>query len=235
MAKGDFGKGSKIIIPISMTKKQIEAPLAPEAEEPSEPPKSKLESNLLYENFTLAGASYAGQSVLKLRMEQARLQKVNMGSTLFTALRFNDVALTQCDLAAARWHQAQWRRVAVVGSRLLGWQAIEADLQDVHFKGCNLDSAMFRVAKCQRVLFEDCSLKEADFYEADLTHVRFRNCDLRGASFLKAILKGTDLRSCQLEGIALSPDSLSGLIIEPTQAVDVVQTAGVIVAWLNEG
>jgi len=216
-----------------MAKKTIEPPLALDLNDSSEPPDDELEGNVLYENFTVTGTDYAGQSVLKLRMEQARLQRVNFASTRLTAMRFNDVWLTKCDLAAALWHQAQWRRVVVEDSRLLGWQGIEAELQDVHFKGCNMDAAMFRVAKCQRVLFEDCTLKEADFYEADLTNVRFRNCDLRGASLLKSTLKGTDLRTCQLEGIALSPDGLSGLIIEPSQAIDVIRSAGVSVS-LNE-
>lgn len=216
-----------------MAKKFVEPPLAPDTSDLSDPPDEVLKGGVLYENFILTGAIYAGQSVLKVRMEQARLQKVNVGSTIFTALRMADVRLTNCDLAAARWHGAQWRRVLVEDSRLLGWQGIEADLQDVHFKGCNLESALFRVAKCQRVLFEDCTLKEADFYEADLTKVRFRNCDLRGASLLKAKLNGTDLRTCQLEGIALSPDGLSGLIIEPPQAVDVIRATGVVVAWME--
>jgi uncharacterized protein YjbI with pentapeptide repeats len=214
-----------------MAKKTIEAPLAPNSNDPSEPPDEALEGNVLYENFTLTGSDYAGQSVLKLRMEQARLQRVNFGSTRFTAIRLNDIRLTKCDLAAALWYQAQWRRVVVEDSRLLGWQGIEANLQDVHFKGCNMDSALFRVAKCQRVLFEDCTLKEADFYEADLTNVRFRNCDLRGASLAKATLKGTDLRTCQLEGITLSPEGVSGLIIEPSQAIDVIRVIGIQVEW----
>lgn len=214
-----------------MAKKFMETPLAPNANDPSEAPEARLEGDLLYENFTLTGSDFMGQSVLKLRMEQAKLQKVTLGSTRFTAMRLNDVRLSKCDLAAAQWHGAKWQRVVVEDSRLLGWQGIEGDFQEVHFKGCNMDSALLRVSKFQRVFFEDCSLKEADFYEADLSKVRFRNCDLRGASLLKAKLKGTDLRTCQLDGISLSPNSITGLIIEPSQAVDVVRTIGVQVEW----
>lgn len=214
--------------------KGIERPLAPDPADPSESPDEQLEGRVLYENFTLNGDSFAGQSVLELRMEQAHFKRVTLGSTMFTAARLNDVRFSNCDLAAAQWHQGQWRRVVVEESRLLGWQGIEGNFQDVHFKGCNLDSAMFRFAKCQRVLFEDCTLKEADFYEADLTNVRFRNCDLRGATLLKATVNGMDMRTCQVEGIALSPDGVNGLIIEPTQAVDVIRTLGVVVAWDGE-
>jgi uncharacterized protein YjbI with pentapeptide repeats len=214
--------------------KPIERPLAPDPDDAGEAPDGVLQGRVLYENFTLTGDSYAGASVLDLRMEQAHLKRVNLGSTIFTAARFTDVRFSHCDLAAARWEKSQWRRVVVEESRLLGWQGLEADIQDVHFKNCNLDASLFRFATCQRVLFEDCTLKEADFYEADLTNVRFRNCDLRGATLQNATLKGTDLRTCQLEGIALSPDKVSGLIIEPTQAADVIQTLGVVVAWADE-
>lgn len=214
--------------------KRITAPRAPAPNDFSESPEEVLESRAQYDNFTLSGVSFAGQSAERVHINQAHFKRVNWGSTICPTLRLTDVRFSTCDLAAAQWHQSIWRRVVVEDSRLLGVQVIEGDLQEVHFRDCTLSSALFRMARFQKVVFEDCNLREADFYEADLTGVRFRRCDLRGASLLKATLKDTDLRTCQVEGIALSPDGLQGLVIEPSQAVDVVRTAGVVVTWSNE-
>ena len=85
-----------------------------------------------------------------------------------------------------------------------------------------------------RSRFEKCNLREASFEGADLSGVVFADCDLTLASFQGAKLNGTDFRTAQIDSIRIDGKALSGAIIAPLQAIQLIGLLGVQIKELYE-
>jgi uncharacterized protein YjbI with pentapeptide repeats len=109
------------------------------------------------------------------------------------------------------------------------YTALEAQCDDVIFKDCNLEGAVLVKTTCNAVRFEECNLRSAILEESNLSGVVFSHCDLTNASLRASTLIKTGLRSSSLNGVQANPQDLSGAIIEPTQAIQVVGLLGVTV------
>jgi uncharacterized protein YjbI with pentapeptide repeats len=141
------------------------------------------------------------------------------------------VRFDTCDFAEAAWDKAQMARIEVIDSRLLGFKAIEARIQDALFKACNGTLVLFWSTTFKAVRFQTCVLREASFYEADLSAVVLDRCDLRGADLRGAKVAGADFRGSQVEGMRVEGCDLRGVVIDPTQAVVFAGLLGLVVRW----
>src|SRR5919204_185792 len=75
---------------------------------------------------------------------------------------YTDVSLAHAELVGqAAWDKAQMARIEVIDSRLLGFKAIEARIQDALFKECNATLALFWSTTFKAVRFQTCVLREA--------------------------------------------------------------------------
>jgi uncharacterized protein YjbI with pentapeptide repeats len=83
--------------------------------------------------------------------------------------------------------------------------------------------------RCRTVRFEHCALREASFDGSDLSGVVFDHCDLSGADFRNAKLKGADIRSSTITDLKVTGRDLAGLIVDPSQALQLIQLFGVVV------
>lgn len=203
---------------------------------PKTPPITALPDGVLadhgvYSDLVLAQADLAGQAAHSVTFDTVQFTHVRLGSTVLQAPHLRDVRFETCDLADAAWEKAQMSRVEVVESRLVGFKAGEARLQDVLFQDCNGTLALFWSATFTAVRFQTCVLSEASFYEADLSGVVFDRCDLRGADLRGAKLTGADFRGSEVEGLRVEGCDLRGVVIDPTQAVTFAGLLGLIVRW----
>ena len=154
-----------------------------------------------------------------------------MNGTHLIASHLRDVRFDTCDLAEADWEKVQLTRIEMIESRLVGFKAIEARIQDALIKDCNGRFALFWSTIFKAVRFENCTLNEASFSEADLSGVVFDSCDLRGADLQGARLAGADFRGSKVEGMRVGDSDLRGAIIDPTQAVAFASLLGLVVRW----
>jgi len=144
-------------------------------------------------------------------------------------LQATDCRFTTTDFANCALEKAYLRRVEFIGCRLIGIQISDADLQDIRFSRCNARLARYWTSSCKAMRFEQCALEEASFVGSNLAGAVFANCDLRGADFRNTNLSGADLRGSTLTGMQVHSKDLKGAIIDPRQALELIELLGVIV------
>jgi len=182
-----------------------------------------------YYAVSISGGELLKQAASSVTFEQTLLRRVNFTQTRLPKLRLLDVQLDACDLTGAIWEEARLQRVSFNGCRLMGVQLLAARCEDMIFHDCTLESAIFASTNFKAARFENCSLREIVFAEADLTHVVFQHCDLTHADLRGSKLAGADLRGSIINGMQVGVLELKGAIIDPTQAVQVVNLIGVVV------
>lgn len=177
----------------------------------------------------LERTDFTAQRAAHLTFTDVQCKQVRWGDSRLHGVRCTDVRFAGCDLANATWEQFVAHRVEFLDCQLLGWNALEAHLQNVRFQGCNGQFAGFRFATCKLVRFEQCDLRQADFQRADLSGVVFHKCDLRGAQLSGTTLKGTDFRGSQIDDMRVGIQELPGAIVDPFQAAYIAGLLGVVI------
>lgn len=194
-------------------------------------PREQLEAFGRYSQLSLVHEQWTGQSIERISLDQILLKQVSLHATELAHAQVSDSRCLECDFANANWFQPDFARVEFLNCRLTGFQAIEARLQDVLFKDCQLSLAQFRFAVFKSVRFEHCELSDADFQGTDLSGVVFADCDLSRAEMSGVKLVGADLRGCELNGLHASWPELQGAMIDPAQALALVQAFGIVIEW----
>lgn len=194
-------------------------------------PEPRLANFGRYSQLSLTHEQFSGQSADRLSFEQMVFKGVSLHASELEHTQITDCRLNECDLANASWFQADFARVELLNCRLTGFHTIEARLQDVLFKDCQAALAQFRFSTFKNARFEQCDLSDADFQGADLTGAVFAQCNLSRAEMSGAKLAGADLRGCTLDGLHAGWQELQGAIIDPSQALALVQALGIIVEW----
>ena len=209
----------------------LKAPLLPKKFLGRALPDPQLAAYGRYSQLHLAREQFTGQIAERLSFEETLLKQVSLHTTDLAHARFGDCRLHECDLANASWFQSDLARVEMLNCRLTGLRAIESRWQDVLFKDCQASLAQFRFATFKTARFEHCDLSDADFQGADLSGTVFLDCDLSRAEMSQARLNGADLRGCVLDGVHVGLSELRGAIIDPSQALPLVQAFGIVIAW----
>ncbi|GAA1138631.1 hypothetical protein GCM10009630_41990 [Kribbella jejuensis] len=159
-----------------------------------------------------------------------RLTRCKLAGSELDKLILVDTELTQCDLANSRWADAALTRVAVTGSRMIGFAGPGAVFQHVTVRDTVLDFASFRFAKFVKAEFVDCRLQNADFVSADLTGAVFRGCDLSGVEFSQVKAAKAVFVDCGWDG-AKGLASLAGATVAAASPIDTLAfTSAVTVA-----
>ena len=163
-------------------------------------------------------------------MERVGLARANLRSAIVLDGRF-----VGCDTAGARWDGAHLTRVEMEGCRLVGAGFSRGAFTDLRMRDVNAEMAVFIGAKFTAARFDRCNFRGASFESADLRNVVFRNCDLRNAYLHEAKLEGTDLRGSDLGGVVMDVGRLRGVIVDPGQAMELVEQMGITVRATDEG
>jgi uncharacterized protein YjbI with pentapeptide repeats len=106
---------------------------------------------------------------------------------------------------------------------------VKALLRCVTMKGCKADFANLHEAKLDRVDFTDCILTEAALEALNARQLTFDSCDLTRASLFRTPMKGIDMTTCTLDGILVNLPDLRGMIVSPTQAMNLAKLLGLVV------
>jgi fluoroquinolone resistance protein len=212
---------------------RITPPEAPEtdgyAAEPPDLHGKFVHEDLRLRDMDLAEASASGVQLERVVMERVGLARANLRSAIVQDGRFDG-----CDMAGSVWDRAHLTRTELDGCRLVGAGFSRATFSDVRVRETNAEMVMFIGAIFTATRFERCNFRGASFEGADLRNVAFRGCDLRNADLRDARLDGTDLRGSNIAGLGLDLGKLRGLILDPTQAMDIVAQMGVTVKSMEE-
>lgn len=186
-----------------------------------------IENQGEYLTCGISGVDFTAQIASDILFEQIYFRRVNFTQTHLTRLRLFDSCVDVSDFSGATWDNPRLRRVEFKGCRFLGMQIGEAQLEDVLFNDCIMDGVLFTSMVCKGVRFEKCVMRSAVLEESNLTGVVFHKCDLSHASLRGSILFDGDLRNTILDGVQAYPKDVRGVIIEPSQAVQIVSLLGV--------
>ena len=190
-------------------------------------PENYVQYHERYSGLGLSNADLSGQVAVHPAFDDCLFTRINLTNTEFEGLLLDDVRFLDCDFATANWYQTTWHRVELIGCRLTGFLAGESHLQDVLFKGCQINLAQFRFATLKTVRFEDCDLSEIDLLESDLSEISFQHCTLRNAELSGVSLAGADLTSCDILGARLGAKELRGATLNLQQTVSLVEAMGI--------
>lgn len=161
--------------------------------------------------------------------EQLIVRNVSFQQTELRLLQSIDCRYDACDFANAALEKAYMRRNEFTGCRMLGLKLMDADLQDISFAACNFQLLRCWTSHLKAVRFEHCNFREASFDGTDLSGVVFYKCDLSQADLRNTKLKGADLRGSSIAGMQVLGKDLAGVIIDPGQALELIQLFGVTV------
>ena len=194
-----------------------------------------LRSKFVHEDLRLRDADLAEASAPGVRLERVVMERVGLARANLRTAVIQDARFDGCDAAGSRWDQAHLTRVEMDGCRLLGAGFSRATFSDLRVRDVNAEMAMFIGAAFTAARFERCNFRGASFEGADLRGAVFRGCDLRTADLRNAKLEGTDLRGSLIAGVGLDLGRLRGLVLDPAQALDIVDQMGVAVKPLDDG
>jgi uncharacterized protein YjbI with pentapeptide repeats len=213
----------------------LRAPALPKKYQGRSLPQAQLDALGRYSQLSLAHEQFVGQVVERVSFDQMLMKQINLHGSELAHAQISDSRWLECDFANASWFQADFARVEMINARLTGFHAIEARLQDVLFKDCQASLTQFRFSVFKTVRFEHCDLSDADFQGADLSGVAFVDCNLSRVEMSGVKLAGADLRGCILDGMHAGISELRGAIIDPSQALALVQAFGIIIEWPETG
>jgi uncharacterized protein YjbI with pentapeptide repeats len=213
----------------SPSHKSLRAPVLPKKMQARGLPDGRIHDHEHYTQLMLVHDDLTNQVAQHIFFEETLFKQVGMGNTRLSSVQTIDVRFTECDFSNGVWQQLYFQRVELVGCQLMGWHAIEGHFQDTLFKSCRSHFCQFRFSTFKSVQFEDCDLSDADFQGADLSGVKFVNCKLRNVEMSGAKLRGADLRGSHIDGLRAGLPELQGAIIDPAQALALVEQFGITV------
>ncbi|MEU6246743.1 pentapeptide repeat-containing protein [Glycomyces sp. NPDC047010] len=154
-------------------------------------------------------------------LESSVIRNSDLSGAVLSPFEVVDVAVDHAVLSNARWEQATARRVEIIESQLVGWQAQFALVQDLYVADSRADFAGISIGTAKGpVVFERCRFTNATFL-GDLSRAVFIDCVFPGADFSRvANAKGCDLRRSDL-GRITGLMSLKGALITADQAVEI--------------
>lgn len=188
-----------------------------------------LETRAAYAQQLWVNPRFDAQAAEDVSFAQLDVRGGSFQDANLPLLQGADCRFDATDFATCSLDKAYLRRVEFTGCRLVGLKLADADLEDILFSRCNARLARCWTSTAKAVRFEHCALQEASFDGSNLSGAVFYKCDLSGADFRNAKLKGADLRGSTLSGIQINSRDLAGAIIDPTQAIDLIQLFGVTV------
>lgn len=194
----------------------------------------ELEDHAQVSQCLLADQDRSGVALTSLSFDQVFLRQVLFQKARLANLAMVDCRLERCDFSGADISKARFRRVVFAGCRWMGAQFLQPGLDDVLVVECAGERATLISARMKAVRFEKCNFREAVFEGCDLSGAVFENCDLSGADLHGSLLVGTDFRTSCLDGLRALAHDLQGMVIAPSQAVQVAGLFGVVVKEEDE-
>lgn len=190
-------------------------------------PWESLETQSPVVQALVEGSDLTGLNAPSRVFEEVVFRRVLFTGAQMPSVRILNGRLERCDASGADWEKSRLRKVEFLACRLLGMGLVEGYLEDVLFHECNAERTVFTASIFKAVRFEKCILREAVFEGMDLSGVVFEGCDLSGADFRSTKLMKADFRTANINGIRIDGKSLSGAIIAPFQAEQVVGLMGI--------
>jgi uncharacterized protein YjbI with pentapeptide repeats len=182
-----------------------------------------------YVRFLFSGFNFTRLATKHTVLEMSLFRKCVLQESILNKLRIYDCVFAKSDLSNALWNAAALQRVELDECKIIGLQLNEAIIQDLRVHGCIGQYSQWRFSDMKKVTFIDTDFTEADFQGSTIVNSSFTNCKLDRTDFTDAKLSNMDIRGSSIENIRIKFDQLTGIIIDPAQAIYLMTLLGVTI------
>jgi fluoroquinolone resistance protein len=149
-------------------------------------------------------------------------ERCTFGNVRFNASEHTDAAFVSCTFKRCNLFDAVFQ-----GCKLVGSVFQECTLRPMRVRGGDWSFAGLAGADLRGSRFEDVRMREIDLTRANCEKVELVDVDLTAAQTHRANFTRTDLRGSDLTGLDPVSVDLAGAVIEPAQAITIVQALGI--------
>jgi uncharacterized protein YjbI with pentapeptide repeats len=185
------------------------------------------------EEISISGASIQNiriedRSARSLQIEESVLDQVVFVNCNFGEIVLKDVRVLGCNLSNFQAPGIEMVRVEIINSRMMGFSANEATIEDLLISEGDQTYSQFRFSTFKSSEFDHGNFEDGDFYGTSLSGNVFRNkCNLRNAEWRKVKLMDTDIRGSVIDGQKLTADDVRGAIVDTSQALMLASLLGI--------
>ena len=173
-----------------------------------------------YDTILFDGQVFEDADASNARFIESAFTSVTFDGGRYRRARFSDVWLNGVRWVGGDLTESVWADVEISTSAPAGTALPGAEMNQVLFHRCKLDSVNFRAADLREVSFVECTLRDVDFAGAALTGVTFPGSTLERVRFDKARMSRVDLRDAVSLGISDGYDALRGATISGVQLME---------------
>lgn len=177
------------------------------------------------------GKSFTGitlENVLGMRFSECKFDHVTFTGSM-RSLDLADVIFDGCDLSNVNFSESGLRRVLFRHCRLVGTDCSLSSFQHVQMEGCRCTYLNLNGAVLKHVSLSACDFTDASVNDCRVSDLRLSENVFVHTEFLSTPLKDLDFSDSEMHGISVNPQSVSGMIVNASQAVELVSLLGIVV------
>lgn len=163
-----------------------------------------------------------------MRFSECRFDHVTFTGSM-RSLDLADVIFEGCDLSNMNFSETSLRRVVFRHCRLIGTDCSLSSFQHVKMEGCRCSYLNLNGASIRHVLLSSCDFTDAAMNDCRINGLQLSEDILVHTEFLGTQLKDLDFSDSTLQGISVNPQSVPGMIVNASQAVELVSLLGIVV------
>ncbi|MEV1200616.1 pentapeptide repeat-containing protein [Microbispora rosea] len=185
-----------------------------------EPFDGRLSQGGDYDTVLFDGQEFEDADAGGARFMESAFTSVTFTGGRYRRARFSDVWMNGVRWVGGDLTESVWVDAEIVMSAPAGTALPGAEMHQVFFHRCKLDSVNLRAADLREVSFVECTLRDVDFAGATLTGVDFPGSTLERVRFDKARMSRVDLRGAVSLGISDGYDALRGATVSGVQLME---------------
>lgn len=167
-----------------------------------------------------SGIVFAGPERHGLRILDSRFVEADLSGAKLIGCRLADVEFQNCRATDVSFAKSSLQDVTVAESRIGAFQGFGGSWTRCAIAGGKIDYLNLRAATVARLTIDNAVIGELDLSEAKIEGISFLNATVGKLILTNARTKRLDLRGVELRGLESNPEGLRGVVIGPTQVLD---------------
>lgn len=142
---------------------------------------------------------------------------------------FLDIFFENCDCSNMDFSESTFHRIIFKNCRMIGTDFTNCVIKDAQFINDKMTMVNFSGSSLKNCLFQNSDCQQAGFVESKFKDCQLDKCNFTQAEFIHTPLAALDFSTSILEGISCTPDALSGIIVNPYQAIELSKLLGIVI------
>lgn len=184
-----------------------------------------LEENYMY------SAQFEDEIFSMIEEEHIHLDGCYFKNIIFEECKFShidmmDCIFDSCDLSNIVMSEGCMYRCEFHNCRMVGADFSSMVIKNITFDTNSNRYGNYSCSKVQNCSFQHMDMTSTNFNDMQLKDVALQDCNLNLCEFIHTPLMNIDVSTCTIEGITITVDSMKGLCVSPSQAIDLSKLLG---------